>query len=131
MNRVLGAMQVQEMEIQQIFAAVAELQQTEKAMIPLTYIVCQKRHMTRLWPGDRNTGDRNGKCTARCSYLPRMPFFVRLPSMLTTHLCNVHACTCNRTDVHKALHSEIAMPAPDKDIAATTSSARRSAEALH
>ncbi len=60
MLMMLGAVQVQEMEIQQIFAAVAELQQTEKAMIPLTYIVCQKRHMTRLWPGDRNMGDRNG-----------------------------------------------------------------------
>ncbi len=53
-------MQVQEQEIPQIFAAIAELQKTEGAMIPLTYIICQKRHMTRLFPGERGAGDRNG-----------------------------------------------------------------------
>ena len=51
---------MQEQEIPQIFAAIAELQQTEGAMIPLTYIICQKRHMTRLFPGERGAGDRNG-----------------------------------------------------------------------
>ena len=29
-------------------------------MIPLTYIICQKRHMMRLFPGERGAGDRNG-----------------------------------------------------------------------
>lgn len=53
-------MQVQEKEIPQISAAIVELQKTEGAMIPLTYIICQKRHMTRLFPGERSASDRNG-----------------------------------------------------------------------
>ena len=66
-----GAMQVQEKEIQQIFCAVAELQNTEDARIPLTYITCQKRHMTRLFPGERSASERNG------NVLPgaQIPFF--------------------------------------------------------
>ena len=55
-----GSEQVQEAEIPQVFAAVAELQRSEAAGIPITYIVCQKRHMTRLFPGERGAGDRNG-----------------------------------------------------------------------
>ena len=51
---------MQEKEIPQISAAIVELQQTESAMIPLTYIICQKRHMTRLFPGERAASDRNG-----------------------------------------------------------------------
>ena len=53
-------LQVQEMEIPQILAAVSELQKTEAAAIPLTYIICQKRHMTRLFPAQQGAGDRNG-----------------------------------------------------------------------
>ena len=58
--RDCGNEQVQEAEIPQVFAAVAELQRSEAAGIPVTYIVCQKRHMTRLFPGERGAGDRNG-----------------------------------------------------------------------
>ena len=51
---------MQELEIPQILAAVSELQKTEAAAIPLTYIICQKRHMTRLFPAEKGAGDRNG-----------------------------------------------------------------------
>ena len=63
-------MQVQELEIPQIFTAIAELQRTEDAMIPLTYIICKKRHMTRLFPGEHGAGDRNGNVLPGAQILP-------------------------------------------------------------
>ncbi len=52
--------QVQEVEIPQILAAVAEIQGGQEFAIPLTYVVCQKRHNTRLFPAQPSEGDRAG-----------------------------------------------------------------------
>jgi hypothetical protein len=51
------AAQAQAYEIPQIAAAVQELLGKP---VPITYLVVQKRHNTRLFPADPRAGDRNG-----------------------------------------------------------------------
>lgn len=62
------AVQVRQAEIPQIFSAVAELQQSAAARIPLTYIVCQKRHKTRLFPGEAAAADPKGNVLSGTSF---------------------------------------------------------------
>ena len=49
--------QAQAYEIPQIAAA---LQEVLGRPIPITYVVVQKRHNTRLFPNEARAGDRNG-----------------------------------------------------------------------
>lgn len=91
--------QVQKAEIPQVVAALRELNERDAELIPVTFLVVQKRHHTRLYPTDRNM-DRSGNVLPGGGFPGSVLLWLLSPHASQQPVCC--AC-CNQDPVGKLL----------------------------